>query len=411
MRLRGTDIIWLVFLGALGALGMMRENHSIFEWLALIALGAVQIAERPLGAYDSQRRALISVAVRLALCYLLVDVTGGIQENSYYLIFLLPIVSAASMFNLGYALIITAASSTLYLSFLVYILETYYVPPEGQRELAVRVLFFFISAVLVNRLSAENRLRTEQLAQANRDLQKAQDEVRRSERLAALGQLSAGLAHEIRNPLGIISASAELLRNNVSEENEVAREVSGFIGTEVKRTNQLVTRFLEFAGPAKLDLGKGDINDTIRAAIDHFREAPRGESAEIELNQELGQIPEFAHDKTLMESVFLNLLLNARDAMVGGGIIQVSTHRDGEQAIIEVADAGSGIPEDKMQDIFNPFFTTKASGVGLGLAMVAKIVDSHGGTVSVENRPNNHGALFRIQVPMDLEPQRTAGNF
>ncbi len=404
MRLRGTDIIWLVFLGALGALGMMRANHSVFEWAALIALGAVQIAERPLGVYESQRRALISVGVRLALCYLLVYVTGGIQENSYYLIFLLPIVSAASMFNLGYALIITAASSTLYLSFLVYILETYFVPPEGQRELAVRILFFFISAVLVNRLSAENRLQTQQLAQANRDLQQAQDDVRRSERLAALGQLSAGLAHEIRNPLGIISASAELLRDNVSEENEVAREVSGFIGTEVKRTNQLVTRFLAFAGPAKLDLATDDINDTIRLAIDHFKESPPGDSAAATIEQSLDAIAEFAHDKTLMESVFLNLLLNARDAMPSGGIISVSTRQDGEHAVIEVRDSGSGIPEDKMQDIFNPFFTTKASGVGLGLAMVAKIVDSHGGTVSIENRPNSQGAHFRIRIPTDLEP-------
>ncbi len=404
MRLRGTDIIWLVFLGALGALGMMRANHSVFEWAALIALGAVQIAERPLGAYESQRRALISVCVRLALCYLLVYVTGGIQENSYYLIFLLPIVSAASMFNLGYALIITAASSTLYLSFLVYILETYFVPPEGQRELAVRILFFFISAVLVNRLSAENRLQTQQLAQANRDLQKAQDDVRRSERLAALGQLSAGLAHEIRNPLSIISASAELLRDNVSKENEVAREVSGFIGTEVKRTNQLVTRFLAFAGPSKLDLAKGDINDTIRLAIDHFNEAPPGDSAAPTIEQSLAAIAEFAHDKTLMESVFLNLLLNARDAMPSGGIISISTREDGDHAVIEVIDSGSGIPEDKMQDIFNPFFTTKASGVGLGLAIVAKIVDSHGGTVSIENRPNSQGAHFRIRIPTDLEP-------
>jgi signal transduction histidine kinase len=179
----------------------------------------------------------------------------------------------------------------------------------------------------------------------------------------------------------------------------------------VKRTNQLVTRFLEFAGPAKLDLGKGDINDTIRAAIDHFREAPRGESGEIELNQTLEEIPAFAYDKTLMESVFLNLLLNARDAMPDGGVISVTTRREGERAIIEVADAGSGIPEDKMQDIFNPFFTTKASGVGLGLAMVSKIVDSHRGTVSVENRPSNQGALFRIQIPMDLEPRRPPGNF
>lgn len=410
MRLRGTDILWLVFLGALGALGMMRANHSPFEWAALLALGAVQIAERPLGVYDSQRRALVSVGVKLSLCYLVVHVTGGIEENSYYLILLLPIVSAASIFNLGRVLVITAVSSALYLSFLFNILETYYVPSEGQRELAVRILFFFISAVLVNRLSAENRLQTRRLEQVNRDLQKAQGEVRRSERLAALGRLSAGLAHEIRNPLGIISASAELLNKNVAKENEVAREVSGFIQSEVKRTNQLVTRFLEFAGPAKLDLERADINQTVRTAIAHLRETLDDNSPAIQVEQALGNVSEFAYDTTLMESVFLNLLLNARDAMPDGGVVTVSTREREKHVSIEVADTGGGIPEDKMQDVFNPFFTTKAVGVGLGLAMVSKIVDSHEGTVSVANRPSSKapgalsGAVFRIRIPMARKP-------
>ena len=184
--------------------------------------------------------------MKLVLCYWLVWETGGI-ESSYYLIFLLPILSAASIFGLGGTLLTTAGSSGLYLSLLWFVdLETYYVPPEAKQELTVRALFFLLTAILVNRLATENRRKTESLAEANRELRQAQADVQRSERLAALGQLSAGLAHEMRNPLGVISASAEILGKHVSKENEVAREVAELIRGEVGRTNSLVTRFLIF---------------------------------------------------------------------------------------------------------------------------------------------------------------------
>lgn len=398
-RISAIDSFWLIFLGALAAVGMTKAEHSPYEWLVLLALGAVQIAEARLDVGSDQTTAALAIGVKLALCYWLVAETGGI-ESSYYLIFLLPIVSAASHWGLAGTLLNTLVTSGIYLSFLLLVdYETSYIPPEGQRELIVRVLFFFLSAILVNRFATENRAKTEHLAQANRELREAQAEVQRAERLAALGQLSAGLAHEIRNPLGVISASAELLDKNVAKENEVAREVSGFIRSEVNRTNELVTRFLDFARPSPLQKQVNDLNVTVESAVSQLMEQVKDTNHDIEIKKDLAELPQFSFDATLVESAVLNLLMNGFEAMPAGGVLTVHTCRNGSMAEIEVGDRGSGIPEEQLEDIFNPFFTTKSQGVGLGLAMVSKFIDSHGGKISVTSKAGG-GSTFRIQLPL-----------
>lgn len=400
-KIRNIDVVWLLLLAALAALGLTQDTHSPFEWAALLGLGVVQIAEGHLGWAESRRKSALAIVAKLALCYLFVVATGGI-ESSYYLILFLPIVSGASTFGLTGTLLTTTAAGGLYLSTLLYVLDSYYVPPDGQRELVVRILFFFLMAILVNRLATENRMKTERLSRAYEDLSKAEAEVRRSERLAALGQLSAGLAHEIRNPLGVISASAEVLAKQVSPENEVAREMAGFIGAEVNRTNALVTRFLDFARPLKPQLERNDLNAVVRRTVKQLEDGVGPEEPPLRVETELDDLPPFAFDKTLVESTVLNLLVNAKEAMPAGGDVRVETRRNGESALLTVTDSGSGIPADKLEDVFNPFYTTKPTGVGLGLAMVSKFIDSHGGKISVESPPGK-GAKFRVELPLTQE--------
>ncbi|MEZ5396754.1 MAG: histidine kinase dimerization/phospho-acceptor domain-containing protein, partial [Bryobacterales bacterium] len=340
--MRGADIVWLLFLSALAAMGLTKPAHSPWEWFALLALGGVQIAEGNLGWSESPRQAAWAIAAKLVLCYMLVWTTGGI-ESSHYLIFLLPIVSAASMFGLARTMLVTAVASLLYLSFLLYVLDTYYVPPDGERELIVRILFFFLSAILVNQLATENRLKTQRLSQANKELNEAQAEVRRSERLAALGQLSAGLAHEIRNPLGVISASAELLAKNVGNENAVAKEVAGFIGAEVTRTNALVTRFLDFARPSKPHREVQPLTPIVERALQTLADTRKPDDPDITIEKSLGPIPPFSFDATLIESAVLNLLLNGREAMTDGGVLRIQTAAEDGFARITVSDDGPGI--------------------------------------------------------------------
>ena len=400
-QIRALDAVWLIFLAALAGLGLTKPKHTPYEWLVLLALGAVQIAETRLDVASDRRMALLSISVKSVLCYWLVAETGGV-ESSYYLIFLLPIVSAASLFEAGGALLVTLLCSGLYLSFLLLVdFERYYLMPEGVDELTVRVIFFFVSAILVNRLATDNRRKTESLAEAYRDLKEAQAEVRRSERLAALGQLSAGLAHEIRNPLGVISASAELLGKHVSSENDVAKEVAGFIRTEVNRSNLLVTRFLDFARPSPLDPGIHDLNHVVDRALRQLADKSNSGENKIEVKKDLAALPEFSFDSTLIESAVLNLLANAQEAMPSGGRLSVHTRRLNKNVEIEVSDTGEGIPAEQMENIFNPFFTTKPRGVGLGLAIVSKFIDSHGGKITVTSQAGK-GSTFRIVLPMGV---------
>jgi two-component system, NtrC family, sensor histidine kinase HydH len=399
-RVRGIDLAWLLFLGGLAAAGMTRSEHSIWEFLALLALGAIQMAESQVEPSAETGKAAVAIATKLILCCLLVWQTGGI-ESSYYLIFLLPVVSAASRYGLGGTIAITVLSSGLYLSFLLGVdYAAYYIDAGGWRELAVRTLFLFLSAVLANRLMTENRLKTERLTQAYRELSEAQAEVRRSERLAALGQLSAGLAHEIRNPLGVISASAELLDKHVAQDNKVAREVSGFIRSEVNRANLLVSRFLDFARPSPLQRETSDLNAVVSRAVKQLLEGTKDKQPRAEVRTTLADIPKFLFDAPLIESSVFNLLLNGYEAMPSGGVLQVRTSRNGAMAEIEVSDSGVGIPPEQLESVFNPFFTTKPRGVGLGLAMVSKFIDSHGGKITVASRAGE-GSTFRIYLPME----------
>ena len=400
-RIRTVDVVWLLFLGGLAAVIAFEPSHSIWEWVTLFALGAVQIAEPRLGVTNNTGRTLVAIGIKMGLCYWLVWSTGGL-DSSYYFIFLLPIVSCASSFEIAGSLLGTAIVSGLYLGHALYIPDEYYVDDEGTRELAVRVLFFFLSAILVNRLATDNRRQTERLAQANRELSEAQAEVRRSERLAALGQLSAGLAHELRNPLGVISASAELLGKQVTVENAVAKEVAGFIRSEVDRTNSLVTRFLDFARPSPLHRSVNDLNEIVERTIADLERKNNDTGRTITLIKDLRPIEKFSFDATLIESAVSNLLQNAADAMAGGGELRIQTARNGQFAEIVVSDTGPGIPAGQMENIFNPFFTTKPRGVGLGLALVSKFIDGHGGKISVSSPPGE-GATFRIQLPFGID--------
>ena len=165
-------------------------------------------------------------------------------------------------------------------------------------ELAIRNLFFFLAAIVVNRFVTENRQQAtryrelaETLAETNRRLEQAQEEARRSERLAALGQLSAGLAHELRNPLAVIKGSAETLTRKLSSSDPITTELAGYISSEVNRMNALVTRFLDFARPHKLDQHQEQIPPLIERALKAARD--RWPDAKVEVERQFApDLPE-----------------------------------------------------------------------------------------------------------------------
>src|SRR5882757_2250718 len=253
-RFNWLDVLWLLFLAGLAALPPRWEWHKQFT---LVAIGIVQLLEGWLISRLPKRGPMYVVLLKILLATLLIDHTSEVGINSsYYPIYYLPVATAALYFGPWMTLLWTALASAAYCSYLYPALEEYDLTASGFAELAIRIMFFFLAAMLVNRFAQESRRQTrlyydlaEQLAETNRQLKQAQAEARRSERLAALGQLSAGLAHEIRNPLGVIKGSAEMLTQKLEGADELARELAGYISTEVNRLSTLVTQFLNFARP------------------------------------------------------------------------------------------------------------------------------------------------------------------
>jgi len=399
--IRLQDFVWPVLFAVLAA---TSDILDVYVLAPLAALAVAQILEPKIHFVVSPRGRILWIVVKLALGYVLIGYTRAI-ESTFWLVLLLPVVSAATAFGIIGTLVFTFVAGGAYLSFLLYLdLSRFTLEWPEISILLSRVTFLSMVGVLTNTLaedlrvqSEKNRRTAEQLADANQQLQKAEEAVRRSDRLAALGQLSAGLAHELRNPLSTIKGSAEMLNRAVSAENEVAREVAGFIGSEVDRTNSLITRFLDFARPLQLRLDKADLSQTLdRAVAAAGREAPL---VAIYKNY-APEIPPFPFDAELLERVFFNLIVNAAQATEAGGAVTVKTRAANGIVEIAVIDRGSGIDPKNRDSIFNPFFTTKPEGVGLGLAIVSKIVDQHAGRITVESDPGK-GSVFRVFLPME----------
>lgn len=394
------DLVWLALFVALAATGPARTPGFL---TVLFALAVFQIAESRIASFASSRGSFLANLLKVALGFVIVQQSGGLT-SSYYWTLLIPVISAATTLGVGATLLFTVLACGTYLSFFLLLAPGLYVPRDQIPELAVRVLFFVAIGYLTQRLAEAHRLAARraqeaaaQLAKANEDLQEAEAAVRRSERLAALGQLSAGLAHELRNPLGTIRASAEMLRKSLPEENAVALELAGFISTEVDRTNSLVTRFLEFARPLEIRPQTADLSETIDRAISDLEHHSPPYDVTVYRNYSPDIAP-FAFDAELLGRVFYNLLLNAAQASPPGGAVTVKTRAMDGMVEVSVIDRGGGINSRDLENIFNPFFTTKKEGVGLGLAIVSKIVDLHDGTMKVESNPGK-GSVFRVFLP------------
>ena len=393
---RTQDFVWLALFGVLIA---WPRNGEAPEIVFLVALAVAQVLEPKIPAQPTTRTRLLWIAIKLALAFMLIGYTDSIN-SVYWPLLLLPVVSAATMFGVIGTTLCAALAGAAYLVFLVWVRD----PSEVIVDTLPRLVLLAIIGNLATSVAEDLRSQTrksraaaEQLAAANLQLQQAEEEKRRADRLAALGQLSAGLAHELRNPLSTIRASSEMLTRSLTAENEVAREVAGFIATEVDRCNSLITRFLQFARPLQLQATPADLAQTLdRAVALAEREAP---GIAFYRNYQ-PDIPPFAFDAELLEHVFYNLLINAAQASPPGGAVTVKTRTGGADAEVSVIDRGCGIDPPHRDNIFNPFFTTKPQGVGLGLAIVAKIIDEHGGNIAVESEPGK-GSIFRVILPME----------
>ncbi len=229
-----------------------------------------------------------------------------------------------------------------------------------------------------------------------RDMSSKDKQIMQAEKMAAIGELAAGIAHEIRNPLGIITGSAETVRKH--EDRKIREEMTNYILEESQRINGLVSTFLDFARPKEPRLVSCDLREVLEKTL--LLLSPQAKTLGVEIKKEIPQkFLEVSIDPDHMRQAFTNLGVNALEAMPQGGVLKVTVSENARGKImLRFSDTGKGIPKEAQAKVFDPFFTTKEGGTGLGLSIVHRIIIQHGGDINVEGE-EGRGSIFTISLP------------
>jgi two-component system, NtrC family, sensor histidine kinase HydH len=347
------------------------------------------------------RRNLIFLAViALAVGHWAARHQGKAIHNLLDHLEVVPLLCAGVLFGFRVALYVFAAAALLEYPLIWWLWgnDRVYALDQGT-EIAIYGIAGAVVGLLTDRersRSAELERASGELAKVYAELRESIDRLKRAERLSAVAELSAGLAHEIRNPLAGISGAAGILkRTNASGRN--VSECVEIIEKESNRLNRLLTGFLDFARPRPLRVQSTDLGAVFESVVAVASRAP--EAARIEFQREIaGDFPEIECDSEQLKQVLLNLVINAIQA-TGAGIVRLTATTGDDMARIAVIDQGPGIPADQQERIFDPFFTTKDSGTGLGLAVASKIIQQHGGVMTARNGDAG-GLAVLVELPL-----------
>lgn len=298
----------------------------------------------------------------------------------------IPIVVAATFFGMRGGLAAAAAVSALVMPF---VLSGEHTGHELAGEL-VEIVFYFAIAILSGALTDRERT-------SRRRNEETQLQLERSHKLSMVGQMAAGVAHEIKNPLASIKGGVEIICSDSTADSE-RQEFREIVGREIKRIDGTVQEFLEFARPRQSHPEEIDFSEVVAAGVRQLEN--QASSAGVTIAQTSGAGVMVSADREKIHQVVLNLLLNAIDASTDGGKIEVSVSTNGNStATLIVRDYGQGVDSADTERIFEPFYTSKPKGSGLGLAVVKSIVEGHHGTVEL-GTTDGPGALFRVTLPL-----------
>jgi len=363
--------------------------------------------------------ALLTCVVGISLLHYLTPLRLAMLHDIFQRLYYIPIILAAYWFGfrggIGCAVLVT-------LCYAPHILFQWGGHLSMEMEKYLEVLLYNVVGGITGLLSQQERFRREELeetakglADSYRQLQsqseliiRIEEQLRRAERLSALGELSAILAHEIRNPLASIRGTAEILM----EDGTSAASKGEFLAILVKesdRLNRVVEDFLRMARPEPISRKGCDINEELANMVTLLSAQARG--GKVDLQMVPSQLPQLVADAEKLRQAFMNIILNGIQAAAAGGRVVVSTHFNRESGSIEIlfADNGPGIAADAIGKIFEPFFTTKGSGTGLGLPITKKIIEGHGGALEVESEAGK-GATFKVTLPVAGEGAGTVEN-
>ena len=319
--------------------------------------------------------------------------------EAYQHFYYIPIILAGVWFGWVGGLIASLIVSISYIFELI-------VSPFNVMGLYSEILFYILIGVGTGFLVNMEKKQEQKLAQTSEELSKVYiklqntyEMLRQSDRLALLGQLSAGLTHEIRNPLGAIKGAVDILEDEIGKHNQKYEFVL-IIKDEIERLNQLLMNFTRYAKPPELELRKVEINEIINPVISLISTTAKQDNVKIltELDENL---PLCVADSEQLKQVFFNIILNGVQSMPGGGNLKIKTARNINHIEVSIEDEGIGVESEKLARIFDPFFTTKENGTGLGLAISYQLVKKHGGDITI--KPNaKRGLTFFVNIPTEL---------
>ena len=323
-----------------------------------------------------------------------------ILERLYYL----PIIVAALFFGWVGGLLAAGCAGVCYLPF---VFITSHNSPQMMAGRYAEIVVFLAIGALTGALSDRERKRrrelqraTDQLSETNRQLQSSFQQLRRADRLSAVGQLAASLAHEIRNPLGSIEGAIDIVGRTTDEDRR--REFLGIIKKETRRLNGLLTNLLDFARPRVPQIRQAQVDAIVRTVVGLATHNVQQQGIQLTLHI-APELPPVECDPEQIIQVLLNVTLNALQASPTGGQISISADRSENIILMRVSDEGSGIDEAELDKIFDPFYTTKEGGTGLGLAVSYQILTQHGGGIAVERNPDK-GMTFTLSLPIHQAP-------
>lgn len=259
------------------------------------------------------------------------------------------------------------------------------------------------NAKLLEETNALNQMLETRVEEATREIKEKQAEIIKSERLAAIGELVAGIVHEIRNPLSGIAVALGLMKNEIRDPEH--KQTIADILKEIDRLNRTIKELLQYAQlayPRKLNLVEGDPNEIVEKALGLM--SPKAEEKGIEVEKKLNFTGPFRVDLDQIEQVVMNLIINGIDAISGAGKLTVETQSANGYVLIKVSDTGYGLSEEAKEKIFRPFYSTKPNGTGLGLPISRGIVDAHKGKILVSSE-KDQGSTFTVMIPVNFESE------
>jgi two-component system, NtrC family, sensor histidine kinase HydH len=326
----------------------------------------------------------------------------GLLLRLYYI----PILAAAYWYGAFGGLLVALASSMAYVP---HLREQ---SPAFEAGRYAEIAVFHLIGLTVGVLATAQRRVTERyqtaaatLEAANRELKDSYEQLQRADRLKTLGEVAAGLAHEIRHPLASIRGALEIIDERSQPESPES-EFARLAMVETQRLDNLVWEFLRYARPHDPDLRSISLHEVIERVFALLR--VEAEPAGVTLvGDQSATLPDVCVDVQQIEQVLLNVVLNAIQASRPGAVVRVREQVDQQDVVIDVLDQGAGIPSEHLSHVFSPFFTTREKGTGLGLAIASRIVMAHCGSLEV-HETSERGTCLRIRLPIDQSDRRQA---